>query len=168
MIKSYQTILPKIHPSSILFEGSIVIGDVTIKEKVGIWYNSVIRGDMAPIVIEEGTNIQDGTIIHTNTNLPTLIGKNVTIGHRCIIHAAIIHDRALIGMGSILLDGSVIESEAMVAAGTVVPPNKVVKSRTLVMGNPMKVMRTLTEHDLENMKKNNTYYMTLLSQENHG
>jgi carbonic anhydrase/acetyltransferase-like protein (isoleucine patch superfamily) len=164
MIYSFKNKHPQIDPTSIIFPGAIVTGDVFIGKNVGIWYNSVIRGDMSHVKIGDDTNIQDGSIIHTNTNLPTIIGKNVTIGHMAIIHAATIEDGALIGMGSIVLDGAMIEKEAMVAAGTLVPPNKVVESRTLVMGNPMKVVRLLTDHDIKSMKNNNLYYVSLLDE----
>jgi len=117
---------------------------------------------MSYVRIGDQTNIQEGTIIHTNKNLPTIIGKNVTIGHQAIIHAATIEDGALIGMGSIILDGAIIKKDAMVAAGTLVPPGKIVESKTLVMGNPMKVVRTLLDKDLESMKSNNAFYVNLL------
>jgi gamma-carbonic anhydrase len=162
MIYSFKNKNPQIDPTSIIFPGAIVTGDVKVGKNVGIWYNSVIRGDMSHVKIGDYTNIQDGSIIHTNTNLPTVIGNHVTVGHMAIIHAATIEDGALIGMGSIILDGAVIGKEAMVAAGTLVPPNKVIETRTLVMGNPMRVVRMLTDADIKSMKKNNAYYVSLL------
>lgn len=164
MISPFKNINPKIDPSSLILPGAVVTGQVTIGKHVGIWYNSVVRGDMEYIKIGDYTNVQDGTIIHTNKGIPTNIGNHVTIGHMSIIHAATIEDHALIGMGSIILDGAIVKSHAMVAAGTLVPPGKVVESRTLVMGNPMKVVRTLTEKDIEDMKKNNEFYVQLINQ----
>jgi carbonic anhydrase/acetyltransferase-like protein (isoleucine patch superfamily) len=163
MIYAYKDKTPIIDASSKIFPGAIITGDVFIGKNVGVWYNSVIRGDMSFVKIGDNTNIQEGSIIHTNHDLPTHIGKNVTIGHMAIIHAATIEDGALIGMGSIILDGAIIRSEAMVAAGTLVPPNKVVESKTLVMGNPMKVVRTLSDQEIKSMKKNNAYYVNLLN-----
>ena len=162
MIQSFKNITPVIDHTSKVFPGAVVIGNVEIGKYVGVWYNSIIRGDMEAIKIGDYTNIQDGTVIHTNKGIPTMIGKYVTIGHQAIIHAATIEDGALIGMGSIILDGAVIHSEAMVAAGTVVPPGKVVESRTLVMGNPMKVVRKLTDMELESIKNNTEFYVNLL------
>ena len=157
---------PKIDPSSKIFPGALVIGDVTVGKSVGIWYNAVLRGDMAKITIGDYTNIQDGVIVHTNTDLPTYIGSNVTVGHNAIIHAATVQDGALIGMGSIILDGAIVESEALVAAGCLVPPNKIVKSRTLVVGNPMKEVKTLSEKELEAIKNNKDVYVSLLNDYN--
>jgi gamma-carbonic anhydrase len=162
MIQSFKDKKPIIDETSIIFPGSVVTGDVKIGKHVGVWYNSVIRGDMEYIRIGDYTNIQDGTIIHTNKGIPTNIGNHVTIGHMSVIHAATIEDGALIGMGSIILDGAVIQKEAMVAAGTVVPPGKIVESKTLVMGNPMKFIRILSEDELNNMKSNSEFYVKLL------
>lgn len=161
---TYKNKLPNVDETAKIFPGAIIVGDVTIGKHVGVWYNSVIRGDMAEVTIGDETNIQEGSIIHTNINLPTHIGKSVTIGHMSIIHAATIMDEALIGMGSIILDGAIIKKQALVAAGTVVPPNKVVEERTLVMGNPMKVIRILRDDEIEAIKKNKDYYVKLLSE----
>lgn len=163
MIISYLGIKPEIHHSSKIFAGSIIIGDVKIGEKVGVWYHCVIRGDMSFVKIGNHTNIQEGSIIHTNKNLPTKIGNHVTIGHQSIIHAATIEDGVLIGMGSIILDGAIIKSESIVAAGTLVPPGKIVESRTLVMGNPIKVVRKLTDEDVLKIYKNANDYVSLLN-----
>ena len=164
MIKSFKDKTPIIDQSSVIFPGSVVTGDVEIGKHVGVWYNTVIRVDMEYIKIGDYTNIQDNSVIHTNKGIPTNIGKHVTIGHMSIIHAATIEDGALIGMGSIILDGAIIKSEAMVAAGTVVPPGKVVESRTLVMGNPMKTIRALTDIELESMRSNCEFYVNLLKE----
>ncbi|MGD9909733.1 MAG: gamma carbonic anhydrase family protein [Candidatus Izemoplasmatales bacterium] len=157
--KEYQRTLDE---SVKIFTGAIVIGDVTLKKNVSIWFNAVLRGDMAPIFVGENTNIQDNAVVHTNTNLPTHIGANVTVGHNAIIHAATVGDYCLIGMGSILLDGCVIEEGAMVAAGTVVPPRKVVPARHLAIGNPMKIVRELTEEEIKGNLSNTMHYVTLM------
>ncbi|PKK99114.1 MAG: gamma carbonic anhydrase family protein [Tenericutes bacterium HGW-Tenericutes-2] len=164
MILQFKDKMPIVDPTSIVFPGAVVTGDVVIGKHVGIWYNSVIRGDMEYIKIGDYTNIQDGTIIHTNKGIPTHIGNHVTIGHMSIIHAATIEDHALIGMGSIILDGAIVKSHAIVAAGTVVPPGKVVESKTLVMGNPMKFVRMVTEKEIEDIKKNNEFYVQLINE----
>ncbi|MFP4287328.1 MAG: gamma carbonic anhydrase family protein [Candidatus Izemoplasmataceae bacterium] len=159
---SYLNKKPNVKASSKIFEGAKVIGDVTIGEYVGVWYNSVLRGDMAPITIGDYTNIQDGTIIHTDQSSPTVIGSHVTIGHQAIIHAATVHDHALIGMGAIILDKAVIGAYALVGAGTVVPPGKTVPEKTLVMGNPMKIIRTLKDEEISAIKANKDHYVKLL------
>ncbi len=151
---------PKIDKDAVNIGGDI-IGDVTIEKDVNIWFNATVRGDMAPVTIKEGTNIQDNAVVHTNTDLPTFIGKLVTIGHSAIIHACTVHDYALIGMGSIILDSAEVGEYALVAAGTVVPPGKKVPPRTLVMGNPMRIVRELTDIEIEANIQNSRYYIKL-------
>ncbi|MFH5882641.1 gamma carbonic anhydrase family protein [Liberiplasma polymorphum] len=155
---------PTISPSAKVFSGAQIIGDVTLKDNVGVWYNAVLRADMAPIVIGENTNVQDGTIIHTDVDTPTIIGKDVTIGHGAIIHAATVSDGALIGMGSIILNNAHIGEHALVAAGTVVPPGKKVEPKTLVMGNPMKVIKTLSAEEIAQILANKNHYVKLLTE----
>lgn len=141
--------------------GADIIGEVIIEKDVNMWFNATIRGDMAKVTIKEGTNIQDNVVVHTNTDAPTNIGKMVTVGHSAIIHAATIGDYCLIGMGSIILDKAVVGDYALVAAGTLVPPGKVVPPRTLVMGNPMRIVRELTEEEIEANIENSRKYIKL-------
>jgi len=162
MIRSYKGMTPTIDASSKIMENAVVVGDVTIGRNSSVWYNAVIRGDMAIVTIGDETNIQDGAVIHTNSDLPTYIGSGVTIGHNAIIHAATIEDDVLIGMGSIILDGAIIKKHAYVAAGTLVPPGKIVESKTLVMGSPMRVIRNLTEAEVEGIKINKNHYLELM------
>jgi carbonic anhydrase/acetyltransferase-like protein (isoleucine patch superfamily) len=122
-----------------------VTGDVTLGEDVGIWFGCVVRGDDAPLTIGRRTNVQDLTMVHADTGLPNVIGEEVTVGHRCILHGVRIGDRCLIGMGAVLLGGSVVEDEALVAAGAVVREGFRVPAGTLVAGVPAKVIRELTE-----------------------
>jgi gamma-carbonic anhydrase len=160
-IFDYLKHMPEIDPSATIFPGAVVAGEVKIGARVNVWYNATIRGDMANIEIGDDTNIQDNAVIHVNTNTPTLIGKFVTIGHGAIVHGATVGDHALIGMGSILLDHSVVEAYAMVAAGCLVPPGKVVPEGMLAVGNPMKIVRPLTEEEKEHNKKNVLAYVQL-------
>jgi len=158
---SYQKKTPKIDEKATVFPTAVIAGDVTLEAYVNVWYNATVRGDMAPVVIKENTNIQDNAVVHTNTNIPTYIGKNVTVGHSAIVHAATVHDNALIGMGSIILDGAVIGEGSLVGAGTIVPPGKHVPPRTLVVGNPMKIVRELSDLELEGIKHNADEYLKL-------
>lgn len=162
MIQTYKGKTPHVSETASIFDGARVIGDVTLNDYVGVWYNAVIRGDMDRVVIGENTNIQDGAIIHTNTNMPTIIGKNVTVGHGAIIHAATVEDEALIGMGSIILDQAIVGKHALVAAGCVVPPGKKVPEKTLVVGNPMKIVKTLSDEDIRAILDNKDFYVQLL------
>ena len=146
---------------SVVNLGADIVGDVKIGKDVNLWFNVTVRGDMASITIDEGTNIQDNAVVHVNTDAPTVIGKMVTVGHSAIIHAATIGDYSLIGMGSIILDKAVVGEYAMVAAGTLVPPGKVVPPKTLVMGNPMRIVRELSEKEIEANIQNSRNYIKL-------
>ncbi len=157
----YKGKVPALDKTAIVFPGAKIIGDVNIAKDVNVWFNATIRGDMAKIEILEGTNIQDNAVVHTDTDLPTHIGKFVTVGHSAIIHAATVKDYALIGMGSIILNGAKVGEYAMVGAGCLVPPGKVVPPRTLVVGNPMKIVRELTEDEINANINNAKVYIEL-------
>lgn len=161
-IEKYKDLMPKISEKAKILRNAVISGDVTISDYVNVWFNASIRGDMAPIFIGENTNIQDNAVVHTNTGLPTHIGKNVTVGHGAIIHAATVHDDCLIGMGSIILDGAVIGKGTLVGAGALIPPHKVIPENVLVVGNPMRIVRELTEKEKEANKKNKDFYLQLM------
>jgi len=152
---------PTIDSKATLFHGAKIVGDVTLKAYVNVWFNATIRGDMASVEIGERTNIQDNVVIHTNTDLPTVIGEDVTVGHSAMIHAATVKNHALIGMGSIILDGAIIGEYAMVGAGCLVPPGKIVPDRTLVVGNPMRIVRELTPKEIESNHQNVLHYLQM-------
>jgi carbonic anhydrase/acetyltransferase-like protein (isoleucine patch superfamily) len=126
---------------------AIVTGEVTLGEDVGIWFGCVVRGDDAPLTIGRRTNVQDLTMVHADTGVPNVIGAEVTIGHRCVLHGARVEDRCLIGMGAVLLGGSVIGSESIVGAGCVVKEGFVVPPRSLVVGIPGKIVRQVTDEE---------------------
>lgn len=119
----------------------MVLGDVTLGAHASVWYGCVLRGDMAPIVVGESSNVQDGTIVHVDGGRPALIGARVGIGHRAVIHGCEIEDECLIGMGSVLLNGVRVGTGSVVAAGAVVPEGTVIPPGSLVMGVPGKVAR---------------------------
>ena len=159
MIISYKGISPKIDSTSFVAQNAVISGSVTINQNASVWYGCVLRGDVARIEIGENTNIQDGTTIHgTRANhvqnktgdqpAHTIIGKNVTVGHNCIIHACTVEDEAFIGMGSILMDLSRVEKHGMLAAGSVLTPAKVVKSGELWGGVPARFIRKMTEQEI--------------------
>ncbi|MCE9595274.1 MAG: gamma carbonic anhydrase family protein [Planctomycetes bacterium] len=138
-----QGLMRRVDGGAFVASNAIVTGDVTLGEDVGVWFGCVLRGDDAPLVIGRRTNVQDLTMIHADTGVPNVIGANVTIGHRCVLHGARVEDGCLIGMGAILLAGSVIGSESLIAAGAVVREKFVVPPRSLVAGVPAKILRTL-------------------------
>ena len=127
---------------------AIVTGDVTLGPDAGIWFGCVVRGDDAPLEIGARSNVQDLTMIHADPGAPNVIGAEVTIGHRCVLHGARVEDRCLIGMGAILLGGSRIGTESLVAAGAVVREDFVVPPRSLVAGVPAKVLRQLSDEEV--------------------
>ena len=161
-LKAYLNNWPMIDEHVFVSESSIIIGKVEINRHSSIWYNVVLRGDVAAIKIGESTNIQDGTVIHVDTEYgDTIIGDNVTVGHMCLLHACTIQDCAFIGMGSIIMDRSTIESNSMVAAGSLVVRNKVVKSGELWAGRPAKFIRNLTNEEIDGIRDSSSNYVKL-------
>jgi carbonic anhydrase/acetyltransferase-like protein (isoleucine patch superfamily) len=128
-----------IHPDAFIAPGAVVVGEVTIGADSSVWYGCVLRGDLAPIRVGSGTNVQDLTVVHVDIDLPVEIGDHVTIGHRSIVHACTIEDEVLIGMGAVLLNGCKIGRGALVAAGAVVREGFEVPPGTIVAGVPGKV-----------------------------
>ena len=139
--------------------GAIVLGDVTLGEEVGIWYHATIRGDRAPITIGSRSNIQDNSVVHVDAEHPVTIGDNVTIGHGAIIHGCEIGDNTLVGMGAIIMNGAKIGRNCIVAAGALVTQNTVVPDNSLIMGNPAKVKREVTEAEVAGNLKNAAFYV---------
>jgi carbonic anhydrase/acetyltransferase-like protein (isoleucine patch superfamily) len=133
--------MPNIHPSAFVAPTAAVMGDVTLGEEASVWYNAVLRGDMAAIVIGAQSNIQDGAVVHVDEGVPCTIGRRVGVGHRVILHGCTVGDDCLIGMGSVLLNGVTIGTGSVVAAGAVVPENMQVPPRSLVMGVPGRIVR---------------------------
>lgn len=136
---------PAIDRSVFRAPGSVVAGDVQIGPESSVWYNVVIRADVAPVRIGSRTNIQDGSILHADPGFPCIIGDEVTVGHKAIVHGAKVGNGALIGMGAILLNGAEIGEEAIVAAGAVVTEGTIVAAGTLVAGIPAKEKRLLDD-----------------------
>ena len=147
----------KIDKTAKIAKQSVIIGDVTIGRDSCVLYYSVIRGDDAPIVIGEETNIQENCTVHVSRGLPVYIWNNVTIGHNAVIHSCTIGDRTLIGMGAIILDGAKIGSDCIIGAGSLVTKNTIIPEGSLVMRSPAKVKRNLTWEEkigiLENSKE---------------
>src|SRR5512145_1325754 len=140
---------PRIAPSAFLAEGTVVAGDVEIGEDSSVWFGTVIRGDVNTVRIGARTNVQDQSLVHvTGGTHPTVIGDDVTVGHRAVLHGCTIHDRCLVGIGAIVLDGAVVGPDAMVGAGALVPPGMVVPPGKLVLGAPAKVKRDLTPDEI--------------------
>lgn len=161
MIKAYKGNIPKVHPSVFIAESVDIIGQVSIKENSSIWYGAVLRGDVDAIQIGEYTNIQDQSVIHADTDLPTIIGDNVTIGHSAVIHSCTIENNVLIGMGSIILPNVVIHENVIIGAGTLIPPGKEIPSNSMVFGSPAKIIRNLTEKEINKIYQSSVHYKEL-------
>ena len=153
MIYPYKDKYPKIDPSAFIADYATVTGDVTIGAETSVWFNAVIRGDVAPTIIGERVSIQDLSCLHQSPNNPLIIEDEVTIGHQVTLHSCKIRKRALIGMGSIILDGAEIGEGAFIGAGSLVPPGKVIPPNSLAMGRPAKVVREVTEEDRADMDR---------------
>lgn len=142
--------------------GARIIGDVTLGEMSSVWYNAVIRGDVASIEIGARTNIQDLSMIHvTSGAFETRIGSGVTVGHGAIIHGCTIGDHCLIGMGAIILDGAVVEEGSLIAAGTLVTPGTHIPAGSMVMGSPGKVRRSLSDEERQRIRLSAAHYVEL-------
>ncbi len=148
-----------IDKSAFLADGSKVIGKVKISKNSSVWFNAVIRGDSNTIEIGENSNIQDNTVVHTSKEYGVIIKDNVTIGHGAIIHGCNIGNNVLIGMGAIVLDNVKIEDNCIIGAGTLITQNKIIPEGSLVYGNPMKIVRNLTEEERKSIIENALEYV---------
>ena len=148
IIRSYQGKRPVLGRGVYLADNATVTGDVELGEDSSIWFGCVLRGDVNTIRIGARTNIQDLTMVHVTGGIaPTRIGDEVTVGHGAVLHGCTVHDRVLVGMGAIVLDGAVLETDIILAAGAVVPPGTRLQSGYLYVGNPVKQLRALREAD---------------------
>jgi carbonic anhydrase/acetyltransferase-like protein (isoleucine patch superfamily) len=134
---------PNIHPKAWVAPGAVILGDVTLGARSSVWFGCVLRADIQRIVIGEGTNLQDGTILHLASDLGTVVGDYTTVGHRALLHACEIGDEVLVGMGAIVMDGAKIGARSIIAAGSLVPKGREIPPGSLVMGSPAKVVRPL-------------------------
>ncbi len=152
--------MPKIHHSSYIAPGAVIIGDVTIEENCGVFPNAVIRGDQNPIVIEAGSNIQDCCVLHTDAEHEVRIGRNVTLGHAAVVHGAIISDDCLIGIHATVLNGAHIHSGSIIGACALVTEEMVVPENSLVLGIPGKIVKQNPQF-IDSIRKNAEIYQML-------
>ncbi|WGY48339.1 gamma carbonic anhydrase family protein [Vibrio sp. ABG19] len=153
-IRSYKGIIPQLGERVYVDSSAIIVGDITLGDDASVWPLVAARGDVNHIQIGARSNIQDGSVLHvTHKNAenpdghPLLIGDDVTVGHKVMLHGCTIGDRVLVGMGAIVLDGVVVESDVMIGAGSLVPPGKVLQSGYLYVGSPVKQARALTDKE---------------------
>lgn len=149
----------KIHDSVFIADGAVVLGDITVGEGSSIWFNATVRADRDWIVIESGSNIQDNAVVHVETGFPVHIGRNVTVGHGAIVHGCMVEDNTLIGMGAIILNGARIGKNCIIGAGALVPQNMVVPDNSLIIGCPGKILRKVTEEEVQTNLHNAAEYV---------
>ncbi len=135
---------PNIHPEAWVAEEAVVIGQVTIGARASVWPGAVIRGDNEPIVIGEGSNVQEGVVLHADPGFPLTIGKNVTIGHQAMVHGCTVADGVLIGIQAVVLNGAKIAEGCLVGAGAVVTEGKEFPAGTMILGAPGKVVKEMS------------------------
>ncbi|QUG42447.1 gamma carbonic anhydrase family protein [Psychrobacillus sp. INOP01] len=153
MIYPYKDKTPTIDDSAFIADYVTITGDVTIGPETTIWFNTVIRGDVAPTIIGSRVSIQDLSCLHQSPNKPLLIEDEVTIGHQVTLHSCTVRKGALIGMGSIILDGAEIGEGAFIGAGSLVPPGKKIPPNSLALGSPAKVVRELNDEDKADVQR---------------
>ena len=160
MIKPYRGVLPTIASSAFIEDTAVIVGDVSIHPESSVWFNTVIRGDVHYIRIGHRTNIQDLSLLHVTHDLyPLVIGDDVTVGHHVVLHGCTIHDRVLIGMGSIVMDGATIEEDCIIGAGALITKGTVIPSHSLALGSPARVKRPLSEKELAWIKESANNYV---------
>lgn len=152
---------PTIHPTAWVHETAVVIGNVTLGEDVSVWPGAVLRGDRDAIVIGARSNVQDGVVVHCDPGKPCVIGSEVTVGHRAVVHGCRVEDGALIGIGAVVLNGAVIGAGALVAAGAVVGEGKAMRGGWLIAGVPAREMKELSAEQRERVAGGFRTYVAL-------
>lgn len=167
-IREFHQFKPALGKGVYIDPAAVVIGQVILADDASVWPCAVIRGDLLAITIGERSNIQDGSVLHTTHDSiyapgghGLTIGKDVTVGHKVMLHGCTIHDESLIGMGAIILDGAVVESHVIVAAGSVVGPGKILESGYVWRGNPIQKSRPLTANEISFFKYSTAKYVEL-------
>lgn len=136
-----------------------VVGSVVLENNASIWFNAVLRGDCDRIVIGENSNIQDGSVLHTDTGVELIVGRNVTVGHKVMLHGCTIGDNTLIGINSVILNGAKIGNHCLIGANTLIPEGKVIPDGSLVMGSPGKVVRQLSDEQKQMLEGSALHYV---------
>lgn len=161
MIFSLDERTPKLPANGEFFiaDNATVIGSVELMSNASVWFNAVLRGDNDRIVIGENSNIQDGAILHVDPGIPLVVGKNVTIGHKVVLHGCTIGDNTLVGIGAVILNRARIGSNCLIGAGTLITENKEIPDNSMVLGSPGKVVRELKEQEIKMLALNAQSYV---------
>jgi carbonic anhydrase/acetyltransferase-like protein (isoleucine patch superfamily) len=138
---------------------AVVIGKVKLEKNASVWWGSVLRGDNEPITVGEGSNIQDGCVLHADPGYPLIIGKGVTVGHMAMLHGCVIGDNSLIGIGAVILNGARVGANCLIGAKTLIPEGKEIPANSLVMGAPGQIKREVTEEHVARMRHSAEHYV---------
>ena len=159
MIYDFEKNVPEIHPEAWVASNATIIGKVKLEKNSSIWFNAVLRGDIELITIGENSNIQDGSVLHTDPGYPLTLGKGVTVGHLVMLHGCQISDNSLIGIGSIILNNAKIGKNCIVGANTLITENKIIPDNSLVVGSPGRVLRKITDEEIKSIIENGQHYV---------
>ena len=151
-VRAFRQIHPSIHGDAFVADNATIIGAVTVGARASVWFNAVLRGDVEEIEIGDGTNIQDGAILHTDPGAPLRIGRNVTIGHGAVLHGCEVQDGSLVGIRAVVLDHAVIGRDCLIGANALITPRQRIPDRSLVLGSPGKIVRSLTNEEIEELR----------------
>jgi carbonic anhydrase/acetyltransferase-like protein (isoleucine patch superfamily) len=167
-LRKYNNTYPTLGHNIYIDASAVLVGDITLADDVSIWPLVAARGDVNTITIGERSNIQDGSVLHVTRKSPNnpngnplIIGSDVTVGHKCMLHGCTLGNRILVGMGAIIMDGAIIENDVFIGAGSLVPPNKTLESGYLYVGNPVKQARKLKESESNFLKQSAVNYVEL-------
>lgn len=150
---------PELHDSCWVADNAAVIGSVTLEREASVWFNCVLRGDNDVIRIGRGSNIQDGSVLHTDPGIPLEIGADVTVGHVAMLHGCRVGDGSLIGMKAVILNRAVIGRHCLIGASTLIPEGRVIPDRSLVVGSPGKIIRELGDEDVARLLRSARHYV---------
>ena len=159
MIHNFKNNTPTLHKDSWVASNAVLIGKVILKKDANVWFNVVLRGDIEPITIGERSNVQDGSVFHTDPDCPLTLGKGVTVVHMVMLHGCEVGDDSLIGIGSTILNKTKIGKNCIIGANTLITENKIIPDRSLVLGSPGKIIREVTDKEIEEIKENANHYV---------
>ncbi len=148
-----------VHPEAWIAKSATLTAHVEVQALASIWFGAVLRGDIEPIRIGEGSNVQDLCCLHADEGYPCIVGRHVTVGHRAILHGAVVEDESLIGMGAILLNGAKIGKHCVIGAGSLIAEGKTIPPRSLVVGMPGRIVREITDEDVEKIRLSAQHYI---------
>jgi len=160
--------VPVLGQGSWVAENATVIGNVVLGTQVSIWYGAVLRGDNDPITIGDNSNVQDGSVLHTDDGVPLTLGKNVTVGHMAMLHGCEVGDCSLIGINAIVLNNAKIGRNCLIGANALIPEGREIPDGSLVVGSPGRIIRQLTEDEIASLKDSAAHYIAHLEEHRSG